>query len=199
MTPAEVAESFHRFSADQAVVDQLLALYPAANGDATAHLTRFRAFVSDLVFNCISYYVAQAFSQSLPMQARGGPRRATAHAAFRYMFNADSARHGVDGPYTFGNDGNTQLDQLVRREHQRWIVDYVVDGPRALAGRSWPQWDAASGLGMWMNQTGLAVGTDYFAWANNAEKCRFLERNLPSHAVPTHEQVGLHTCKYIED
>ena len=168
MTPAEVAEGFHRFSADQAVVDQLLALYPAANGDPTAHLTRYRAFVSDLLFNCNSYYEAQAFS----------------HAAFRYMFNADSARHGVDEAYTFGNDSNARLDQLVRREQQSWIVDYVVDGPQALAGRSWPQWDAASGLGMWMNQTGLAMGTDYFAWADNAERCRFLERNLPSHAAP---------------
>ncbi|CCX32815.1 Similar to Carboxylesterase 4A; acc. no. Q8R0W5 [Pyronema omphalodes CBS 100304] len=160
ITPAEVESQFNRFSSNQTIVNKIKQLYPS-DGTSNAHLNRFIDFISDIAFNCNSYHMARQWSADKK------------HSAHRYMFNVGTAQHGSDQAFTFGNAKG--VDPYLIIQQQGWVTDYATKGADSLGDSwNWPEWDEDVGEGMWMNDTGMAVGKDYFGWPRYQERCQFI-------------------------
>jgi hypothetical protein len=155
-----------QLTANTTIIGKLAVEYPSDGTKAGAYRRAVEA-VGDLIFNCNGYWLARAFS------AEEEPD----HHSRRYIFNLGAAIHGSDSLYTFDDGGVYQAaSEKLAEKHQRLIVDYTTEGECAL--KRWPEWSEESAKAMWLNNTGLAVGDDFYKWAVNVDRCEFLKNEV---------------------
>ncbi|KAI5782603.1 Alpha/Beta hydrolase protein [Geopyxis carbonaria] len=153
-TDADFLASLATFTSSPRAQRIIAALYPS-DGSPDSGYKRGRDVVGDIGFNCNTYWTNLAYAKS----------------GRKYEFNIGAAGHGSDGPYTWDPtlQGGTVTD------HRRWISEYVVRGSPE---RKWPLWKQEDGTALWLNDTGPAVGADYYRNELNRHRCEVLRKAI---------------------
>ncbi|TGZ78748.1 alpha/beta-hydrolase [Ascodesmis nigricans] len=173
------------FTSNTTLIKIISEAYPS-DGTPQSGYNRGRDLTGDMGFNCNGLWVARYFStlnnKSKKKSGSGKSKKCCCKSkgkkssAWRYEFNVGTAAHGADSTYTwFANDGTSKVDRpdLVKYQ-QDWVAEFVQTQKV-----SWPVWvEGSDAKALWLNDTGLGVERDYFAWKTYTERCDVLRTKV---------------------
>jgi hypothetical protein len=161
MTDAAFVASLTQYTSNATLIAKLAATY-GPDGTSRSGYNRARDLIGDVGFNCNALWVATAFSTP-------------GHESHRAVFNVGTAAHGSDRAYTWSTGATAAalaVPELVAPQ-QEWVAEFVMAG-----NVRWPEWRVDGGTARWLNETGPAVGRDYFGWRKNVERCTLLRDEI---------------------